>query len=118
MGSRLLPHRFQLRRPNDVVPNHHEHGKSRDHRADISEQSNKHDNSAPALRPACDPNLWTLLIERQFNAAAGMLFRKMMPFGFSFVRGCLTISFQCAGPFSAPALPPNKATSGNQAAQP
>jgi hypothetical protein len=30
------------------------------------------------MRRACDPNLWTLLIERQFNAAAGMLFRTMI----------------------------------------
>jgi hypothetical protein len=39
----LLPHRFRLRRPGDVVPNHYERSESRHHRADISEQSDKHD---------------------------------------------------------------------------
>jgi hypothetical protein len=73
-GARLLPHRFHLRPPDDVVPNHHQRDESRHHRADISEQSDKHDKSAP-VRQACNPNLWTLLIERQFNAAARMLFR-------------------------------------------
>jgi hypothetical protein len=36
-----------------------------------------------AIRRACKLNLWTLPIERQFNAAAGMLFRTMISFGFS-----------------------------------
>jgi hypothetical protein len=39
-----------------LVPNHHEGGESRHHRADISEQSDEHDKSAPAMRRACKPN--------------------------------------------------------------
>jgi hypothetical protein len=35
------------------------------------------------MRRACKPNPWSLLIERQFNAAGGMLFRTMISFGFS-----------------------------------
>ena len=31
---------------------------------------------------AYKPNLWTLPIERQFNAAADLLFRTMISFGF------------------------------------
>jgi hypothetical protein len=89
----LLPHRFQLRRPNDVVPDHHQRGESRHHRADISEQSDEHNNShaAPATRRACKPNSWTLPIEPQFNAAGRMLFRTMISFGF-FACGWLTAS--------------------------
>jgi hypothetical protein len=38
--------------------------------------------ATPAMRRVGKPNLWTLPIEPQFNAAAGMLFRTMILFGF------------------------------------
>jgi hypothetical protein len=64
------------------VPNHYERGESRHHSADIAKQRDEHDKFAPTMRQACKPNLWTRPIERQFNAAGGMLFRIMISFGF------------------------------------
>jgi hypothetical protein len=49
------------------------------------------------MRRACDPNLWTLHIERQFNAAARMLFRNDFVWVF-LACGWLTPPFQFRRP--------------------